>query len=190
MGNCTDENNYKKMGRGIEIMENWRAQFAPWILERGYDYFLEGHVTKIKKDDDGYTATVSGSEDYSVEIYYSSSPFDEEFHMDCSCPYAEGGSNCKHMAALLYAIEVSEDKTNSVYVNGQSISVKEKSAKKLDETIESLSPEVVKGELLKILREDENLRAGFLLKYYRDESSIIDYINSMKNDPASDLQTK
>jgi len=158
-----------------------RAQFAPWILERGYDYFLDGHVTKIEKGDDGYTATVSGSEDYSVEIYYSSSPFDDEFYMDCSCPYAESGSNCKHMAALLYAIEVSEDNTNIVYENEQSISEKEKSTRVLEETIESLSHEVVKGELFKILREDENLRAGFLVRYYRDESSIKDYINSMKN---------
>ena len=33
-------------------MENWQAQFAPWILERGYDYFLDGHVAKIDKDDE------------------------------------------------------------------------------------------------------------------------------------------
>jgi len=162
-------------------MENWRALFAPWILERGYDYFLDGHVAKIEKGDGGYTATVSGSEDYFVEINCRSDPFDDEFYMDCSCPYAEGGSNCKHMAAVLYAIEVSEDKKNNVFENEQSKSIKEKSAKVLEETIESLSPEVVKGELLKILREDENLRAGFLMKYYRDESSIKEYINSMKN---------
>ena len=138
-------------------MENWRAQFAPWILERGYNYFLDGHVTKIEKGDDGYTATVSGSEDYSIKIYYSNSPFDDEFYMDCSCPYAKGGSNCKHIAAVLYAIEVSEDNTKNVFENEQSISVKEKSIKVLEETIDSLSPEVVKGELLKILSEDENL---------------------------------
>ena len=162
-------------------MENWRGEFAPWILERGYDYFLDGHVTKINKDDDGYTATVSGSEDYSVEIYYRDNPFDDEIYMDCSCPYAEDGSNCKHMAALLYAIEVSKDNSSNVLKNEQNISVKNKSAKILEETVEALSPEIIKGELLKILRDDENLRAGFLVKHYRDESSIKDYINSMKS---------
>ena len=56
---------------------------------------------------------------------------------------------------------MSEDNTNDVYEKEQSISVKEKSAKTLEETIESLSPEVVKGELLKILRQDWVRRVYF-----------------------------
>ena len=33
--------------------------------------------------------------------------------MDCSCPYADSGQACKHMAALLYAAEA-EEKENGV----------------------------------------------------------------------------
>ena len=29
--------------------------------------------------------------------------------MRCNCPYAESGENCKHMAAVLAALEMSED---------------------------------------------------------------------------------
>jgi len=164
-------------------MENWRAQFAPWILERGYDYFLDGHVAKIEKVDDRYTATVSGSEDYTVEIYCSSDPFDDEFYMDCSCPYADGGSNCKHMAAVLYAIEGSEDNDNNAIKsdNGISANTNEKSVELLNETLNSLPLEIIKSELQKILECDENLRAGFLLKHNRNESTITEYINSMRN---------
>ena len=164
-------------------MENWRAQFAPWILERGYDYFLDGHVAKIEKVDDRYTATVSGSEDYTVEIYCSSDPFDDEFYMDCSCPYADGGSNCKHMAAVLYAIEGSEDNDNNAIKsdNGISANTNEKSVELLNETLNSLPLEIIKSELQKILECDENLRAGFLLKHNRNESTITEFINSMRN---------
>lgn len=164
-------------------MENWRGFFAPWILERGYNYFLDGHVTKVDKDDNCYIGTVSGTEDYSVEIYYSNNPFEDEFHMNCTCPYADDESNCKHMAALLYAIEVSEDYGNNISDcdNDIRISDSEKSAKVLNETLELLAAEVIKSELQKILIADENLRAVFLAKYVRDERSIADYIKSMKN---------
>ena len=34
--------------------------------------------------------------------------------MSCDCPYAEGGNNCKHMAAVLFAAEDRETPAPSV----------------------------------------------------------------------------
>jgi len=59
----------------------WREHFASWILERGYDYFLGGNVTEVTEDDYGYTGTVKGSEDYSVQIRnIDDFLFDEELY--------------------------------------------------------------------------------------------------------------
>lgn len=77
----------------------------PWILERGRDYFQSGSVSDLEVSDSLITAQVTGSEDYTVEIHVSDGfPAD----MFCSCPYADGGENCKHMAAALFAAERAE----------------------------------------------------------------------------------
>ncbi|MCK5758840.1 MAG: SWIM zinc finger family protein [Clostridiales bacterium] len=76
--------------------------FSNLILERGYDYYMAGRVDSIKKTSDGWSAVVTGLDDYSVGITINGNSVDS---MECSCPYAVEGGNCKHMAAVLYAVE-------------------------------------------------------------------------------------
>lgn len=47
---------------------NWKRHFREIILDRGYDYFLDGCVDDLETNNDGYSATVCGTEDYHVEI--------------------------------------------------------------------------------------------------------------------------
>lgn len=79
---------------------NWERLFKPHILERGMAYYYEGCVEDLEINDDEITAVVEGSEPYDVSIELDE---DGVFSMECTCPYAEGGENCKHMAAVLYA---------------------------------------------------------------------------------------
>ena len=82
------------------IQYSWEQRFAPHILERGYDYYLADRVKRFSRQDGSLVAIVSGSDDYHVCISFDG---DEQIDdMECSCPYAEGGYNCKHMAAVLY----------------------------------------------------------------------------------------
>ena len=83
-------------------MANWRDLFKPWILERGQEYFEYGQVTELEDDGDLVRAEVSGSQDYHVEIRRSGKRVER---MSCDCPYADKDENCKHMAAVLYALE-------------------------------------------------------------------------------------
>lgn len=69
------------------------------ILERGYDYYCDGAVENIEIGRDDLRADVVGTEDYEVEISLNDGKVTD---MYCSCPYAAGGNNCKHMAAVLY----------------------------------------------------------------------------------------
>ncbi len=50
---------------------NWQNLFELHILERGYDYYLEGSVDKLKIESDEITARVAGTLDYKVEIELS-----------------------------------------------------------------------------------------------------------------------
>lgn len=47
---------------------DWQKLFAPWILERGRDYWDDGCVESLDWDGNTVTALVSGTEDYDVEI--------------------------------------------------------------------------------------------------------------------------
>lgn len=78
---------------------NWQKLFASHILERGYDYYCDGAVGNIELGRDDLRADVVGTEDYEVEISLNDGKVTD---MYCSCPYAAGGNNCKHMAAVLY----------------------------------------------------------------------------------------
>lgn len=88
------------MNRADELLD----LFNETILDRGEDYYLDGRVKKIQYSDNGNTvrAKVIGTEEYDVEIHFDRS--EREF-MSCDCPYARDGYYCKHMAAVLYAVE-------------------------------------------------------------------------------------
>ena len=90
---------------------DWEDMFRPHILERGYDYYMTGAVeslTRLDPDDIVYEAVVDGSRSYHVEIRYDRGSV---MDMQCDCPYAMDGKNCKHMAAVLYEIEEKQEKS-------------------------------------------------------------------------------
>lgn len=80
----------------------WEHLFESHILERGWDYYENEYVQEILKEENGVKAWVEGSDLYQVHIGIADG---EIINMTCTCPYAEGGLNCKHMAAVLYMLE-------------------------------------------------------------------------------------
>lgn len=87
---------------------DWEHLFREIILDRGYNYYLSGAVKNMKITDHQIQAIVSGVDDYEVEINFHNNHITD---MYCSCPYAEDGHNCKHMAAVLYKWEEYENLT-------------------------------------------------------------------------------
>lgn len=87
-------------------MSDWKDLFREHILARGEMYYYDGAVLEFHKTEQGYHAIVEGTEDYEVDIEIEEGQVCE---MYCSCPYAEDGNNCKHMAAVLYEIEEQSD---------------------------------------------------------------------------------
>jgi hypothetical protein len=86
-------------------LDNFTDHIPKTILERGREYYENGNVTKLseKKSPAGkaYSAVVEGTERYSVFIQISKAK-DEIVFRSCTCPY--DGSECKHVAAVLYTI--------------------------------------------------------------------------------------
>ena len=87
------------------IMADMQSKFEPRIWRRGVEYYNNGRVGPLMETDYGYRATVYGSETYTVDVFVESG---EVADMDCDCPYAEEGEYCKHMAAVLIAMEKGE----------------------------------------------------------------------------------
>ena len=59
------------------VAEFWKGLFGIQSLERGRDYYLRGQVSGIRRDGTLVSATVLGTEPYSVEL---------EWEPDCVGP--------------------------------------------------------------------------------------------------------
>lgn len=84
----------------------WQKEFETRILERGYNYYKQGKVLQLITGESSVVAVVSGSGDYNVTLEIKNN---ELHRMDCDCPYANSGSNCKHMAAAIFEYEEISD---------------------------------------------------------------------------------
>lgn len=97
--------------KGIrETYMEWINLFAPHILERGEEYCDEENVSLLTIEDNVIEASVQGSETYHVYIERDG---EEIMDMECDCPYARKGYNCKHMAAVLYFIDAEKPKIDT-----------------------------------------------------------------------------
>ncbi len=81
---------------------NWGTIFGKTVLDRGRVYYDAGKVKNLRYENGSYLAMVRGSLPYRVEIRVEGNTIRS---MSCSCPRAEAGHRCKHMAATLIAIE-------------------------------------------------------------------------------------
>ena len=132
---------------------NWKTMFAPQILRRGEDYYADDAVDSLKWDGETVTATVWGTEKYTVEIDITDGRVGG---MYCSCPYAEE-DNCKHMAAVLFA--VSEDD-----FPGEEQARKDEERLSLKDAVEALPVPDMRELLWKFARKYPDIGEQVMLK--------------------------
>lgn len=128
---------------------DWERLFAPHILVRGRDYYDFGAVENMQKTEDGYTAQVEGTDLYDVGIELSRNAVQD---MWCTCPYAADGSRCKHMAAVLYALEDEDLLSDTASVSDDA----------LYKAISGMSEEKAKNLLLQLGLADLKVRSKIL----------------------------
>ena len=132
---------------------NWKTMFAPQILRRGEDYFYQGAVDSLDFDGTILKATVSGTEDYTVEIAVAGGAVAEMF---CDCPYAED-AYCKHMAAVLFAASADD-------FPGEEQARKDEERLSLKDAVEALSVPDVRELLWKFARKYPDIGEQVMLK--------------------------
>lgn len=145
----------------------WKKLFAMHILERGYDYYCENAVENLDVADDIIRADVIGSEDYEVEISLSDGVVTD---MYCSCPYAIGGRNCKHMAAVLYEWSENDIQENAacettgdtdLFEPAFTINARKKKLAVIEEMVADAESDMVRSFLVSVLAENEKLLLRF-----------------------------
>ena len=84
------------------MANRWQDKFKTYILHRGSEYYHGDRVARVFYNKNAFHATVKGSRTYVLRIAFDGKKFGR---MICSCPHAAKGNKCKHMAAVMYAIE-------------------------------------------------------------------------------------
>lgn len=92
-------------------MYDWKLQFSKYLLEQGKEYFDAGRVVDLQESDNVCTAGVLEKMRYDVRLVQRKEK--EGYLMTCHCPKARSGAKCKHMAAVLYALEDRKMKQDS-----------------------------------------------------------------------------
>lgn len=147
---------------------DWENLFATHILERGHQYYCDGSVFNMNKSDDIIRAGVAGSEDYEVEISLCDGDVTD---MYCSCPYAAGGSSCKHMAAVLYKWSENDAGENAadgaaghadLFAASYTKNARKKKVAAVEALVANAETEAVRSALVSALMENEKL----LLRFY------------------------
>ena len=80
----------------------WQNFFTQTILIRGRDYYNRGKVIGLQCFGNKYTAKVLGSRPYSVTVEEKDGTF---YIARCDCPHSRSGFYCKHIAAVLFAVD-------------------------------------------------------------------------------------
>ena len=173
-------------------MNYWKDLFREHILARGEAYYYEGAVQDLEKTEHGYHAMVEGTEDYEVDIELEDGQICE---MYCTCPYADDGNNCKHMAAVLYEIEEQEEADSLTEGSGS-----DQSKEELKEIIEKIPEMELRSFVKQLAGQDNEIRNTLMTRYavridekqmhrlkqgvdqivweYGDRSGFIDYQNA------------
>lgn len=89
-------------------LETFESQLDPTILARGKAYFDKNAVTQLASNQGRWSAVVTGSEKYQVEIKLTDELIDA-----CSCDCPHNADFCKHIVAVLYAIASPEKKVSA-----------------------------------------------------------------------------
>lgn len=158
-------------------LNNFKRTIPGNILTRGREYYNQGLVIDLSlEDEDTWVAEVQGTEQYEVRI--AQTP-DGELDCSCTCPY-EYGEHCKHVAAVLYAIEEAFPE----YLEGKRRKPARKRTTRLDKlraALEAAPPDQLIGILLQLAGNDRELLNQLLLSLDATGDRPADYRRLVKD---------
>ena len=156
-------------------MESWKDYFEKRILDRGRSYYNNGAVQNLRKTAEGYEAYVSGTVRYEVEIEMEKGKVE---YMSCDCPYADSGENCKHMAAVMYAIEKQENGT--IELNGKSGRNKQTAKENLQDIVDSIPEAELRDYVYNLAKDNKSIENYIRINH--GSSIDAEYMKNLKKD--------
>lgn len=157
---------------------NFKQIIPAQILSRGREYTQRGQILDLSFDEEElvWEAQVEGADVYNVRIELLSNG---SLSSSCTCPY-DMGEHCKHVAAVLYAIE-------EVFPDQLGTKPRKKPAKrqsrhnKLRQRLEKTSHEQLVSILLELAQSDRELLNQLLIYLDTGDAKPRDYRRVVKD---------
>ncbi len=157
---------------------NFKQTIPSTILAKGRDYLRQGQILDLSFDEveKVWEAQVQGSALYDTRIEQMA---DGSLRCQCSCPYDQANP-CKHIAAVLYAIE-------ETFPDHLGTKPRKKSAPrqtrhdKLRQRLEKTSREQLVTVLLELSAQDKNLLNQLLIHLDSGDAKLTDYRRVVKD---------
>lgn len=128
------------------------------VLQRGQDYHREGRVLSLEQTgEEAWRAEVEGTERYEVRVDWDS---EGEFTCECTCPF-DWGPVCKHVIAVLYAIEDHGPEA----VDGEAIQTPESTSEQVRAILENLPREALVDLLVEFAEDDRSINLDIRARY-------------------------
>lgn len=151
-------------------MKNWMDYFGDDVISRGESYFKNDNVYNVIVNENFITANVRGTRIYKVDIGITKGDID---YLTCNCPHFESGYNCKHIAAVLFYLEV----------NGFEFQEDNETYDDAEKLLDSISEDKLKKFLIEELETNNELFRKFKLKFQEklSKNDIKEYKTNLNN---------
>ncbi|MBW8351400.1 SWIM zinc finger family protein [Bacillus sp. IITD106] len=141
-------------------LNNFTSFINKTILERGYDYYIEGNIIDTyMAGNNEYIFTIEGSDDYEVIVKLGMD--DDIVFTTCDCPY-DLGPFCKHQVAAFFELQE--------LINSNEIHKIEKQPL-LKEVLNHLSKEELIDLIEEIAKKDSVLKNNIIFKYGKSKDN-------------------
>ena len=141
---------------------NFKQELPAKILERGQAYVQAGTVNDLDMIDDGrWSAQVLGTDIYDVDIEQLANG---TLACTCTCPY-EHGEYCKHVAAVLYAIEETFPDQVKPRKRKTTAANRESPKEKLRDVLQKAPQPDLVAALLDLAKQDKRIANQLMMRF-------------------------
>ena len=156
---------------------NFKQIIPSQILTRGREYLRRGQILDLTFDEEElvWEAQVEGTELYDVRVELKAN---SSLDCSCTCPY-EFGEHCKHIAAVLYAIE--ENFPEQLGQKPRKRAARQTRHDKLRQRLEQASREQLVTILLDLTARDRELLNQLLIRLDAGDAKPTDYRRVVKD---------
>ncbi|CDX03604.1 hypothetical protein DesLBE_1384 [Desulfitobacterium sp. LBE] len=144
-------------------LDSFEHEMEKKILERGYQYYQDGHIRSLKETEAGlYQAEVEGNARY--RIYVELAEDNTILASECDCPY-DLGEFCKHEAAVYFALRERKSEVQEQQVIPMPKSRQDPKKEAIKKMLEKASQEALADFLLMLAEESEELKTRIELAF-------------------------